>query len=91
MTDDKIINATALNASNDIKYAKPRANKSGGKSVAILNNETGKILYISTPLMLTWGVNERVDEDSGRVSDPDHAPDSDAGPASYRFKGMGCN
>ena len=66
MTDDKIINATALNASNDIKYAKPRANKSGGKSVAILNNETGKILYISTPLMLTWGVEEYVDESSGR-------------------------
>ena len=66
MSDDKIINATNLNVSKDIKYAKPRANKSGGKSVAILNNETGKILYISTPLMLTWGVEEYVDETSGR-------------------------
>lgn len=68
MSDDKIINATTFNASSDVKYAKPRANKSGGKSVAILNSQTGKILYVSTPLMLTWGVEEYVDETTGRRS-----------------------
>ena len=66
--DDKIISASELNVQSDIKYAKPRVNKSGGKSIAILNAETGKQLYLSTPLMLTWGVEEYVDEASGRRS-----------------------
>jgi hypothetical protein len=67
-TDNQIINATTFNFANDAKYVKPKTNKSGGKMVGILNSHTNKPLYLSTPLMLTWGVNEFTDEVSGRKS-----------------------
>ena len=63
-----IINATTFSAEEDTKYMKPKINKSGGKSVGVLNNTSGKSLYLSTPLMLTWGVSEFVDEKTGRKS-----------------------
>lgn len=51
---------------SDVTYKKPTTNKRGGKSVQLQLN--GEPLVLQIPLMLTWGVNERVDEDSGRVS-----------------------
>ena len=39
----------------------------------ILNNENKKSLYLSTPLMLTWGVNEYKDEKTGEVQSYDIA------------------
>ena len=49
-----------------ITYRAATTNKRGGKAVQIQLN--GAPLVLQIPLMLTWGVNERVDEDSGRVS-----------------------
>ena len=43
-------------------YTKPKINASGGKSIGIINTATKKGLYLSTPLMLTWGVNSFTDE-----------------------------
>ena len=63
-----VINATDFTPSKDVGYNKPRVNKAGGKAVSIVNNTTRRQLMITTPLMLTWGVNERRDESSGRVS-----------------------
>lgn len=63
-----IISATTFNANNDVKYTKPKINKSGGKSVGILNSNNNKPLLISTPIILTWGVNEFVDEQNGKKS-----------------------
>ena len=40
-----------------IRYSKPKVNKSGGKNVGLLGGVTNKPIYLSTPLMLTWGVN----------------------------------
>ncbi len=60
------IDATMFNPDTDIKYSKPKVNPSGGKSVNILNAHTNKSLYLSTPLILTWGVGEFVDEKSGK-------------------------
>jgi len=57
-----------FNPNNDLMFNKPRVNKSGGKTIGILNNKTTRQLNLSTPLMLTWGLNERVDDQSGRVS-----------------------
>jgi hypothetical protein len=58
MSSDKmIVTGSDFNASQ-ISYTKPKINKSGGKSVGILNNESKKTLHLSTPLMTTWGVNE---------------------------------
>ena len=42
---------------DDFTYAKSKANKSGGKSVGILSTKDSKSLHLSTPLMMTWGVN----------------------------------
>ena len=63
-----IINATSLDTEKDIKYSKPKINKSGGKSINIQSCKTNTVLNLSTPLMLTWGVNEYIDEKTGRVS-----------------------
>jgi len=63
-----ILSATTFNANNDVKYTKPKINKSGGKSVGILNSNNNKQLLISTPIILTWGVNEFVDEQNGKKS-----------------------
>ena len=66
--ENMIINATEFNPNTDLSYKKPALNKSGGKSVGITNTNTSKSLYISTPLMLTWGLNEWGDEQTGRKS-----------------------
>jgi len=69
MTSTKqILSGTSFDAHNDIKYSKPKADSRGGKSIGILNAAANTATYISTPLMLTWGVNEYVDDKSGRVS-----------------------
>ncbi len=62
------LDATTFNPAEDIKYSKPKTNKSGGKSVNILSQQSSAQLSLSTPLMLTWGVNEFVDDMTGRKS-----------------------
>lgn len=54
---DTIVDGTLFN-SNSIKYATPKANASGGKSISILNKATNTGLRLSTPLMLTWGASD---------------------------------
>jgi hypothetical protein len=60
-----ITKAKAFNA-NNVTYKEPVINKRGGKSVQLQLD--GQPLVLQIPLMLTWGVNERIDEQSGRVS-----------------------
>jgi hypothetical protein len=67
-TENFCISATSFSPKKDVSYTKPRVNKSGGKSIGILNKKTNKQLMLSTPLMLTWGANKFVDEATGRVS-----------------------
>ena len=50
-TENFCINAVAFNPSKDVRYTKPKINKSGGKSVGILNSTTNKQLMLSTPLI----------------------------------------
>ncbi len=61
-----IVDATTFDANTQYMYTKPNPNASGGKSIGSLNSESKKGLYLSTPLMLTWGVNEFTDDNSGR-------------------------
>jgi len=63
-----IVEGSAFNASTDITYTKPKINASGGKNVGILNTTSKKSTYLSTPLLMTWGVNEWVDDKTGRKS-----------------------
>ena len=58
----------AFNPLTSTKYAKPKVNTSGGKSIAILNAASGTVLQISSPMMLTWGVNDFTDEKTGKVT-----------------------
>lgn len=63
-----ILSGVDFTPSSDIKYSKPKVDARGGKSVGILNAANNTATYISTPLMLTWGINEFVDDKTGRVS-----------------------
>jgi hypothetical protein len=64
---DMFVNANDFKA-NNVYYAKPRTNPSGGKNVGIMDSSIKKPLVISVPLMLTWGVNEWIAEDTGKKS-----------------------
>ena len=68
MAAQMITPITSFNANSDMGYTKARVNSNGGKSVGIIHNDTKKQLHVSVPLMLTWGVNVREDETTGRVS-----------------------
>src|SRR5210317_856687 len=68
MSSKTILSGVDFTPSSDIKYSKPKVDARGGKSVGILNAVSNTATYISTPLMLTWGINEYVDDKSGRVS-----------------------
>ena len=63
-----ILSPAGFNPHTCVKYAKPKANASGGKSIGILNAVSNTVLQISSPMMLTWGVNQFVDEKTGKVS-----------------------
>jgi len=45
-----------------IKYMAPKINDRGGKSISIISKQTNRSLHISTPLMMTWGISDFVDE-----------------------------
>jgi hypothetical protein len=63
-----ILSPAAFNPQTSTKYAKPKVNTSGGKSIGVLNALSGTVLQISSPMMLTWGVNQFVDEKTGKVT-----------------------
>ena len=45
-----------------IKFMPPKINKSGGKAISVINTETKRSLHVSTPLMMTWGISDYVNE-----------------------------
>ena len=63
-----ILSPAMFNPLTSTKYAKPKVNTSGGKSIGIMNASSGTILQISSPMMLTWGVNTFTDEKTGKVT-----------------------
>jgi len=50
---------------SQVTYDAPLANKRGGKSVSL--RLKGQPIVLQVPMMLTWGVNEWVDEQQGSV------------------------
>lgn len=66
MSEKMIVDGSEFNAKEKVLFTKPKVNSSGSKNVGVLNSETKKSLYLSTPLMLTWGVNENDFDNSGR-------------------------
>ena len=49
-------------APSAIKYMAPKINDRGGKSINMVSKQTNRSLHISTPLMMTWGIADFVDE-----------------------------
>ena len=62
---DLIVNSKNFDVTK-VQYDPAKVDTRGGKKVKLKYN--GNSLVLSIPLMFTWGVNERVDEASGRVS-----------------------
>jgi hypothetical protein len=58
---DSIIDGTNINT-EVFSYSAPKAHASGGKVVNFYNKFTKESLTISTPLILTWGAQEGVDQ-----------------------------
>jgi len=48
-----------------LRYMQPKVNDRGGKSINIISSQTNRSLHISTPLMMTWGIADFVDEKTG--------------------------
>ena len=63
---EAIVSGVDFNAIEDSAFTKAKINNNGRKQIGILNGKSMKSLYMTTPLMLTWGVNEYNDE--GKLS-----------------------
>ena len=45
-----------------VKFLPPRVNDMGGKAINVISRQTNRSLHISTPLMMTWGIADYVNE-----------------------------
>jgi hypothetical protein len=63
-----MIQGVSFRPETDVKYSKSKVNSSGGKSVGVVNAHTGQSLFMGTPLLMTWGIQEFVDEKTKKVS-----------------------
>ena len=61
-----VISGTDYSVESHLHYTLPKVNDRGSKNVNVLNKQGMKSTLISTPLMTTWGVNEYVDEATGK-------------------------
>lgn len=64
-----IVKASDFSPSSQMFYGKPRVNTKGGKSISITNGATKRVLMLHTPMMLTYGVNNRVNDDGTTTYD----------------------
>lgn len=67
-SSEMVIPGASFNPLTDMKYTKPKVNSVGGRSVGIVNAKTSTVLNLSSPLMLTWGVQDFTDDKTGKVS-----------------------
>jgi len=59
-----VLNISDWNTSG-IRYMQPKINDRGGKSINVISTQSNRSLHISTPLMMTWGISDYVDEKTG--------------------------
>jgi len=64
-SENPILNGCAFSV-KDLSLGKPKINASNGKNIPIFNKHARKPLMLSTPMMLTWGVNENDFEGNGK-------------------------
>ena len=41
-----------------IKFMPPKVNERGGKAISLISKQTNRSLHVSTPMMMTWGVQD---------------------------------
>jgi len=73
-----------------IRYMQPKVSDRGSKSINMISTQTNRSLHISTPLMMTWGiadfVDEKTGESDGKFSMSLNFPNSDySSPATTEF------
>tara|TARA_B100000424_G_scaffold35556_1_gene24023 strand:+ start:275 stop:1228 length:954 start_codon:yes stop_codon:yes gene_type:complete len=68
MAHAQIISGIEFNPESDVTFTKAKINANGRKQIGILNTKNKKGVYLSTPLMLTWGINEYTDDKTGSRS-----------------------
>ena len=52
-------------STSGIRYMQPKVNDRGGKSINIISTQSNRSLHVATPLMMTWGISDFVDEKTG--------------------------
>jgi len=45
-----------------LKFLPPRVNDMGGKAINVISTQSNRSLHITTPLMMTWGISDYVNE-----------------------------
>tara|TARA_B100001769_G_C22112056_1_gene601910 strand:+ start:265 stop:1212 length:948 start_codon:yes stop_codon:yes gene_type:complete len=68
MADNGILSGVDFDAKTDLTFTKAKVNANGRKQIGILSSKNKKSVHLSTPLMLTWGVNEYTDDNTGNKS-----------------------
>ena len=48
-----------------IRYMQPKVNDRGAKTINLISTQTNRALSVQTPLMMTWGISDFVDEKTG--------------------------
>jgi hypothetical protein len=56
-----VVKYSDWNTSN-IRYMAPRISDRGSKSVAVISTQSNRALYVSSPLLMTWGISDYVDD-----------------------------
>jgi len=50
---------------SSIRYMPPKVNDRGAKSINLISTQSNRSLHVSTPLMMTWGITDFIDEKTG--------------------------
>lgn len=65
MASNNVLTVSQWNPT-ETKMTLPKVNKSGqGKSINVISTKTNRALYLNTPLMMTWGISDFTDPNSG--------------------------
>jgi len=50
---------------SQVRYMQPKVNDRGAKSINLISTQSNRSLHITTPLMMTWGISDFVDSQTG--------------------------
>lgn len=48
-----------------IRYMQPKVNERGGKSITIISTQSNRSLYVTLPMLVTWGISDYTDSQTG--------------------------